>query len=45
MDLETREDAHNPWLIGFGIVAALTTIMALILLPMTSRRKKKRPTA
>ena len=42
MDLETREDAHNPWLIGFGIVAALTTIMALILLPMTSRRKKKR---
>ena len=45
MDLETREDAHNPWLIGFGIVAALTTIMALILLPMTTRRKKKRPTA
>ena len=42
MDLETREDAHNPWLIGFGIVAALTTIMALILLPMSSRRKKKR---
>ncbi|MCY7271718.1 MAG: PepSY domain-containing protein [Sphingomonas bacterium] len=45
MDLQTREDAHNPWLIGFGIVAALTTIMALILLPMTGRRKKKRPTA
>jgi len=42
MDLQTREDAHNPWLIGFGITAALTTIMALILLPMTSRRKKKR---
>ena len=45
MDLQTREDAHNPWLIGFGIIAAMTTIMALILLPMTSRRKKKRPTA
>lgn len=45
MDLQTREDAHNPWLISFGIVAALTTIMALILLPMTSRRKRKRPTA
>ena len=42
MDLQTREDAHNPWLIGFGIVAAATTIMALLLLPMTSRRKKKR---
>ena len=42
MDLQTREDAHNPWLITFGITAALTTIMALILLPMASRRKKKR---
>ena len=42
MDLQTREDAHNPWLIGFGIVAAVTTVMALVLLPMTSRRKKKR---
>ena len=41
MDLETREDAHNPWLITFGIIAAVTTIMALILLPMASRRKKK----
>lgn len=41
MDLETREDAHNPWLIGFGITAALTTIMALILLPMATRRKKR----
>ena len=42
MDLETREDAHNPWLIGFGIVAAVTTVMALVLLPMSGRRKKKR---
>ena len=25
MDLETREDAHNPLLIGFGAVALLTT--------------------
>jgi hypothetical protein len=41
MDLETRDDAHNPWLIGFGITAAVTTIMALILLPMASRRRKK----
>jgi len=42
MDLQTREDAHNPWLIGFGITAAATSVMALILLPMASRRKKKR---
>ncbi len=41
MDLQTREDAHNPWLIGFGLVAALTTIMALVLLPMTSRKKRR----
>ena len=45
MDLQTREDAHNPWLIGFGITAAVTTIMALILLPMTGRRKKKKRAA
>lgn len=42
MDLQTREDAHNPWLIGFGITAAATSVMALILLPMASRRQKKR---
>ncbi len=42
MDLQTREDAHNPWAIGFGIVAAITTLLALMLLPMTSRRKRKK---
>lgn len=42
MDLQTREDAHNPWLIGFGLATAITTLLALMLLPMTSRRKKKR---
>lgn len=41
MDLQTREDAHNPWTIAFGIVAALTTLMALVLLPMSSRKKRK----
>ena len=40
MDLQTREDAHNPWLIGFGITAALTTLLALVLLPLTTRRKR-----
>ena len=42
MDLQTREDAHNPWLIGFGIATAITTLLALVLLPMTSRRKRKK---
>ena len=41
MDLQTREDAHNPWLVGFGIVAAITTLLALVLLPMTSRKKRR----
>ncbi|HEY0085911.1 MAG TPA: PepSY domain-containing protein [Allosphingosinicella sp.] len=41
MDLETREDAHNPWLIGFGIVSLVTTLLAIALLPLTIRRRKK----
>ncbi len=41
MDLQTREDAHNPWLIGFGIAAAVTTLLALALLPMAGRRKRR----
>jgi hypothetical protein len=41
MDLKTREDAHNPLLIGFGIVALLTTLLAIVLLPMTIRRRRR----
>ena len=40
MDLQTREDSHNPWLIGFGIIGAMTTLLALILLPLTTRKKR-----
>lgn len=39
MDLKTREDTSNPLVIGFGIIALVTTIMALVLLPMTIRRR------
>jgi hypothetical protein len=42
MDLATREDAHNPLLIGFGIVSLVTTILAVALLPMTLRRRRKK---
>jgi hypothetical protein len=45
MDLETREDAHNPLLIGFAIVSFLTTILAVALLPMTLRRRRKKGAA
>lgn len=46
MDIETREDAHNPLTIGFGIAALVMALLALVLLPMTTRwrrRKAKRP--
>lgn len=42
MDLQTREDTHNPWLVGFGILTLVTTILALVLLPLTGRRRGKR---
>jgi hypothetical protein len=41
MDLETREDTHHPFLVGFGIVALVGTLMALVLLPMTGKRRRK----
>jgi hypothetical protein len=40
MDLKTREDTSNPLVIGFGILALLSTIVALVLLPMTVRKKR-----
>jgi hypothetical protein len=45
MDLKTREDAHNPLLIGFGLVSLVTTILAVALLPMTIRRRRKKAEA
>jgi uncharacterized iron-regulated membrane protein len=41
MDLKTREDTHNPLIIGFAIVALITTLLALIMLPLTIRRRRK----
>ena len=42
MDLSTREDTHNPLVIGFAIVALVTTLLALVMLPLTIRRRRKR---
>ena len=39
MDPQTREDTHNPWIIGFGIAALLTTLLALIMLPLTLKKR------
>lgn len=41
MDLETREDAHNPLLIGFALVSLTTVLLALVLLPLTLRRRRR----
>ena len=45
MDLDTREDTHNPWIMGFGIAALITSFLALFLLPMTLRRRRGRATS
>ncbi|QNM82566.1 PepSY domain-containing protein [Sphingomonas sabuli] len=42
MDLKTREDTHNPLIIGFAIVALVTTVLALVMLPLTIRRRRRR---
>ena len=42
MDLKTREDMHNPLVIGFAIVALVMSILAMILLPLTINRRRRR---
>ncbi|HMJ93671.1 MAG TPA: PepSY domain-containing protein [Allosphingosinicella sp.] len=41
MDPGGREDTHNPWVIGFGLLALVTTILAIIMLPMTIARRRR----
>jgi hypothetical protein len=40
MDLDAREDINNGWLLGLGAVSLAAILMALILLPMTVRRRR-----
>jgi hypothetical protein len=40
MDLKSREDAHNPLVIGFAAVSLATILLALALLPMALRRRR-----
>lgn len=42
MDLKTREDAHNPLTIGFAIAALAMSLLALVLLPMSTRWKRRK---
>jgi len=41
MDPGGREDTHNPWIIASGVAALVSTILAIILLPMVTRRRRK----
>ena len=40
MDLKTREDTHNPLVIGFGIAALAMSLLGAILLPKALKRKR-----
>ena len=40
MDPAGREDTHNPWIVTFSLISVTTVILALILLPLTIRRRK-----
>jgi hypothetical protein len=42
MDLKTREDAHNPLTIGFAIAALAMALLALVLLPLSTRWPRRR---
>ncbi len=42
MDLQTREDTHHPWIVVFGALALVSTLMAIVMLPLTGKRKKRR---
>jgi hypothetical protein len=45
MDLKTREDTHNPLVIGFGLIAFAVSVIGVILLPKTLKKKGGRETA
>jgi hypothetical protein len=42
MDLQGREDTHNPWVVSFGALSLGMVVLALILLPLTIRRRNAR---
>jgi hypothetical protein len=40
MDLSGREDTHHPLLLGFAGLSMLALLLSLILLPLSSRRRR-----
>ena len=45
MDLETREDTHNPLIISLGVATLAMSMLGVILLPKALKRKRKSPRA
>lgn len=45
MDLEGREDMHNPWVVSFAALSIGMVLLAFVLLPMTIRRRSRKRSA
>jgi uncharacterized iron-regulated membrane protein len=45
LDLGTRENINNPWLQVFSVIGAASVVIGLVLLPLTSWRRRRRRTA
>jgi len=39
MDLQGREETNNPWIITFSALSVLMVLLAMVLLPLTGKRK------
>ena len=44
MDLQGREETNNPWVVTFGALSVLMALLAIILLPLTVWKRKRRGT-
>jgi hypothetical protein len=42
LDPGGREDTDNVWLFGFALISLASVLMALVLLPLTIRRRRSR---
>jgi hypothetical protein len=40
MDLSGHEDTHHPTLIAFAAISLVTVLLALVLLPLSIRRRR-----
>lgn len=42
MDLQGREETSNPWVVTFGALAMAMSLLAIVLLPLTGRRRRSK---